>query len=65
MIDHYECIEEKYRQEALYRLRERIAEGEDPYTVLQISREHKFYVDKIIAGLVPFSYTLYSRIMYD
>ena len=65
MTDHYDCVEEKYRRVALRRLHERVAQGEDPYTILGIQPQHKYYVDKILAGLMPLSYTLYSRIMYN
>lgn len=45
------------------RLHERMAAGESPYQILGIAEEHKYYVDKLVAGLCPISYALYGRIM--
>lgn len=65
MFDNYVTVDEKFRKQALERLNQRIAQGEDPYEILRINPSHKFYVDKILSGLMPLSYTLYSRIMYN
>lgn len=54
---------EKLKERALARLKERIDAGEDPYEILEIDKEHKYYVDKIVSGLCPISYALYGRIM--
>lgn len=45
------------------RLKERLDAGEDAFDVLEIDRREAFYVNKIVAGKVPISYTIYERIM--
>lgn len=35
--------------------------GEKPEDILQIT--DKFYLDKVVAGLMPMTYTIYDRIM--
>lgn len=48
---------------ALERLRARMEAGESPYKILGVEKCHKYYVDKLVAGLCPISYALYGRIM--
>lgn len=45
------------------RLKERMDAGEDVYDILKIARRESYYVNKIVQGLMPISYTLYERIM--
>lgn len=61
--DFYNYVDEKFQVAAITRLRERIEAGEDAATILSISSEHKFYIDKICAGYIRLSYELYDRIM--
>ena len=56
-------VDEKAQRHAIKRLHERIASGEDPFDILEIDRQYKYYVDKIVAGLSPLSYALYGKIM--
>lgn len=56
-------VEDGPKQEAMKRLHERIEAGESPYAILDIETKHKYYVDKIVAGLMPMSYAHYARIM--
>lgn len=60
---HEVYVEEKPKQEALKRLRERMDTDESSYEILGIDEQHKYYADKIVAGLCPLSYALYGRIM--
>lgn len=60
---HEIYVSEGPRKEAMKRLHERMEAGEDVYEILDIPRSEKYYVDKIVAGLVPISYGLYGRIM--
>lgn len=60
---HELYITEGPKREALKRLHERMDAGESPYQILGIDEQHKYYVDKIVAGLCPISYALYGRIM--
>lgn len=61
MNNTYDAVAPKFREQALKRLHERIDAGESVYDILQVS--DKFYCDKIVAGYVEISYTLYTRIM--
>lgn len=55
---------DKYdKQDALKYLKFRVSKGEDVYEILGISPTEKYYVDKIVAGLVPMSLVVYNRIM--
>lgn len=57
-----EFVSEQHKQDALRRLDERIHAGhEDPEEILGITDE--YYLNKIIQGLGPMSYTIYDRIM--
>lgn len=56
-------VDEGPKREALKRLHERMAAGESPFAILGIAESEKYYVDKIVAGLVPITYALYGRIM--
>lgn len=60
-MDRFDAVEEKYRQEALRKLKKRIAAGEKPEDILQVS--DKFYLDKLVSGVMPISYNIYDRIM--
>ena len=60
---HEVYVEDGPKREALKRLRERMDAGESPYQILDIDEQHKYYVDKLVAGLCPISYALYGRIM--
>ena len=60
---HEIFVGEKPKQKALTRLHERMEAGESPYKILGIEECHKYYVDKLVAGLCPISYALYGRIM--
>lgn len=60
---HEVYVEDGPKREALKHLRERMDAGESPYQILGIDEQHKYYVDKIVAGLCPISYALYGRIM--
>lgn len=60
---HEIYVDEKPKQEALKRLHERMETGESPYKILGIDERHKYFVDKLVAGLCPISYALYGRIM--
>ena len=63
MRAHEIYVDDVCHQKALIRLRERMDAGESPYQILDIDEQHKYYVDKIVAGLCPISYALYGRIM--
>lgn len=63
IIAHEVFVSERPKQAALARLKERMDAGESPYDILGIEKEHKYYVDKIVAGLCPLTYALYGRIM--
>lgn len=63
MVAHEVFVNEKAKQEAIKRLHERMEAGEDVYEILEISTDHKYYVEKIVAGLCSLSYALYGRIM--
>lgn len=55
---------DKYdKQDALKYLKFRVSKGEDVYEILGISPTEKYYVDKIVAGLIPMTLTIYNRIM--
>lgn len=56
-------VEEGPKREAMQRLHDRMEAGESPYDILGISENHKYYVDKLVAGLCPISYALYGKIM--
>lgn len=56
-------IGDKPKQDALKRLHERMDSGEDVFEILEMSEDHKYYVDKIVRGLCPMSYAVYGRIM--
>ena len=56
-------VEEGPKRAAMARLHERIASGESPFEILGIAENEKYYVDKIVAGLIPITYALYGRIM--
>lgn len=59
-----EVYVDKYdKQDALKYLKFRVSKGEDVYEILGISPTEKYYVDKIVAGLVPMSLVVYNRIM--
>lgn len=60
---HEVYVDDGPKREALKRLHERMDAGESPYQILGIDEQHKYYVDKIVAGLCPISYALYGRIM--
>lgn len=60
---HEVYVDDGPKLKALKRLRERMGAGESPYQILGIDEQHKYYVDKIVAGLCPISYALYGRIM--
>lgn len=60
---HEVYVTEGPKRQALKRLHERMDAGESPYQILGIDEQHKYYVDKIVAGLCPISYALYGRIM--
>lgn len=51
------------KREAMKRLRERMDAGETPFEILGICEDHKYYVDKLLAGHLPMSYAIYGRIM--
>lgn len=63
VLAHEQFVTAGPRREAMKRLKERMGAGESPYEILGIDKEHKYYVDKIVAGLCPISYALYGRIM--
>lgn len=60
---HEVYVAEGPKREALKRLHERMDAGESPCQILGIDEQHKYYVDKLVAGLYPISYALYGRIM--
>ena len=60
---HEVYVEEGPKQAAIKRLHERMSTGESAYEILGISTEHKYYVEKIVAGHCAMSYALYGRIM--
>jgi hypothetical protein len=60
---HEVYVGEGPKREAVKRLNERIEAGESAYDILGIDKEHKYYVSKLVAGLVPISYAIYGRIM--
>ncbi len=60
---HEIYVSEAPKRAAMKRLHERMDAGERPYQILGIEEKHKYYVDKIVAGLCPISYALYGRIM--
>lgn len=60
-MDKFEPVKETYRQAAMLKLKERMAAGEKAEDILQIT--DKFYLDKVISGLLPMSYLVYDRIM--
>lgn len=56
-------VGEKPKAHALKRLKERMDSGEDVFDILEMNREHAYYVNKIVDGLCPMSYAIYGRIM--
>ena len=62
-MEVYNAVEPKFRQEAIKELRRRIEAGEDVHDILQMDATHDFYIEKIVAGLMPISWDLYNRIM--
>lgn len=56
-------VDEYDKRDALKYLKFRVSKGEDVYEILGISPTEKYYVDKIVAGLVPMSLVVYNRIM--
>lgn len=63
IVYSYNYVEKRYHDEALARLRERVAQGEDPFDILDIDRNNTYYVQKILDGHIRMSYELYDRIM--
>ena len=64
IFSNYESVPEKNKQEALVKLQERLAAGENAVEILQIEPTHgKYYIDKLCKGLVPMSDLIYDRIM--
>ena len=64
IFSNYESVPEKNKQEALVKLQERLAAGENAVEILQIETTHgKYYIDRLCKGLVPMSYLIYDRIM--
>lgn len=62
-LEQYDYVEERFKQKALEKLRERLGAGELAHEVLHITPEEMFYGQKIVDGLVPMSYDVYDRIM--
>lgn len=60
---HEVYVDDGPKREALKRLHERMDAGESPFKILGIDEKHKYYVDKVVAGLCSISYALYGRIM--
>lgn len=68
VVQHFQTHEDlpvadRFKKEALIRLKERLDAGETPYEVTGIRDEHKFWRDKVITGIAPMSYRVYDRIM--
>lgn len=60
-MNEQQLVEPNFRDQAMRRLRSRMKAGEKPEDILQIT--DKFYLDKVVAGLMPMTYTIYDRIM--
>lgn len=54
-------VSETHKAQAMRRLAQRIKEGEEPAAILKTN--DTYYCDKVVKGLVPLSYRMYSRIM--
>lgn len=61
---HYQYyVNDAQKAACMERLQQRIAKGEDPYDILQISREQSYFVNKFLQGLFPICGEMYKRIM--